>query len=64
MDASEATLSAVTYLRSQRKIYSEDFAFVFGNIKVAPMKHRPIKQLKLQAAVRTDRLREEIVQEY
>ena len=41
-DASEDTMCAVAYLRSQPKEYSADLAFVIGNCRVAPMGHLSI----------------------
>ena len=38
-DASEDTMCAVAYLRSQPKEYSADLAFVIGKCSVAPMRH-------------------------
>ena len=41
-DASEDTMCAVAYLRSQPKEYSADLAFVIGKCRVAPMRHLSI----------------------
>ena len=50
-DASEDTMCAVAYLRSQTKEYSADLAFVFGKCRVAPMRHLSVPRFELQAAV-------------
>ena len=63
-DASEDTMCAVAYLRSQPKEYSADLAFVIGKCRVAPMRHLSIPRLELQAAVMTVRLKEQIVKEH
>ena len=63
-DASEDTMCAVAYLRSQPKEYSADLAFVIGKCRVAPMRHLSIPQLELQAAVMAVRLKEQIVKEH
>ena len=55
-DASEDTMCAVAYLRSQPKEYSADLAFVIGKCRVAPMRHLSITRLELQAAVKAVRL--------
>ena len=44
-NASEDTMCAVAYLRSQLKEYSADLAFFIGKCRVAPMR------LELQATV-------------
>ena len=49
-DASEDTMCAVAYLRSQPIEYSADLAFVIGKCIVAPMRHLSIPRLELQAA--------------
>ena len=38
-DASEHTMCAVAYLRSQPKEYSADLAFVIGKCRVVPIRH-------------------------
>ena len=63
-DASEDTMCAVAYLRSQPKEYSADLAFVIGKCRVAPMRHLSIPRLELQAAVLAVRLKEQIVKEH
>ena len=63
-DASEDTMCAVAYLRSQPKKYSADLAFVIGKCRVAPMRHLSIPRLELQAAVMAVRLKEQIVKEH
>ena len=63
-DASEDTMCAAAYLRSQPKEYSADLAFVIENCRVAPMRHLSIKRLELQAAVMALRLKEQIVKEH
>ena len=63
-DASEDTMCAVAYIRSQPKEYSADLAFVIGKCRVAPMRHLSIARLELQAAVMAVRLKEEIVKEH
>ena len=63
-DASEDTMCAVAYLRSQPKEYSADLAFVIGKCSVAPMRHLSIPRLELQAAVMAVRLKEQIVKEH
>ena len=61
-DASEDTMCAVAYLRSQPKEYSTDLAFVIG--RVAPMRYLSIPRLELQAAVMAVRLKEEIIKKH
>ena len=63
-DASEDTMCAVAYLRSQPKEYAADLAFVIGKCRVAPMRHISIPRLELQAAVMAVRLKEQIVKEH
>ena len=63
-DASEDTMFAVVYLRSQQKEYSADLAFVIGKSRGAPMRHLSIPRLELQAAVMAVRLKEQIVKEH
>ena len=63
-DASEDTMCAVAYLRSQPKEYSSGLAFVIGKCRVAPMLHLSIPRLELQAAVMAVRLKEQIVKEH
>ena len=63
-DASEDTMCAVAYLRSQPKEYSADLAIVIGKCRVAPMRHLSIPRLELQAAVMAVRLKEQIVKEH
>ena len=63
-EASEDTMCAVAYLRSQPKKYSADLAFVIGKCRVAPMRHLSIPRLELQAAVIAVRLKEQIVKEH
>ena len=63
-EASEVTMCAVAYLRSQSKQYSADLAFVIGKFRVAPMRHLSIPRLELQAAVMAVRLKEQIVKEH
>ena len=63
-DASEDTMCAVVYLRSQSKEYSVDLAFVIGKCRVAPMRHFSIPRLELQEAVMAMRLKEQIVEEH
>ena len=63
-DASEDTMCAAAYLRSQPKEYSADSAFVIGKCRVAPMRHLSIPRLELQAAVMAVRLKEQIVKEH
>ena len=43
-DASEDTMCAVAYLRSQAKEYSADLSFVIGKCRVAPMRHLSIQR--------------------
>ena len=63
-DASEETMCAVAYLRSNPKEYSADLASVIGKCRVAPMRHLSIPRLELQAAVMAARLKEQIVKEH
>ena len=63
-DASEDTMCAVAYLRSQPKEYSAELAFVIGKCRVAPMRHLSIPRLELQAAVMAVRFKEQIVKEH
>ena len=63
-DASENTMCAVAYLRSQPKKHSADLTFVIGKCRVAPMRHLSIPRLELQAAVMAVRLKEQIVNEH
>ena len=63
-DASEDTMCAVAYLRSQPKEHSADLAFVIGKCRVTPMNYLSIPQLELQAAVMAVRLKEQIVKEH
>ena len=63
-DASEDTMCAVAYLRSQQKQYSADLAFVIRKCRVAPMRHLSIPRLELQAAIMAVRLKEQIVKEH
>ena len=63
-DASEDTMCAVAYLRSQPKKYLADLAFVIGECRVAPMRHLSIPRLELQTAVMAVRLKEQIVKEH
>ena len=63
-DASEGTMCAVAYLRSQPKEYSADLAFVIGKCRVAPMRHLSIPRLEMQAAAMAVRLKEQIVKEH
>ena len=63
-DASEDTMCAVAYLRSQPKQYSADLAFIIGKCRVAPMKHLSMPRLELQAAVMAVRLKEQIVKQH
>ena len=63
-DASEDTISAVTYLRSQPKEQSADLAFVIGKCRVAPIRHLSIPRQELQAAVMAVRLKEQIAKEH
>ena len=63
-DASEDTMCAVAYLRSQPKEYSAVLAFVIGKCRVAPMRHLSIPRLELQAAFMAVRLKEQIVKEH
>ena len=60
-DATEETMCAVAYLRSQPEEYSADLAFVIGKCRVAPMRRLSIPRLELQAAVMGVRLKEQIV---
>ena len=60
-DASEDTMCAAAYLRSQPKENSADLAFVIGKCRMAPMRHLSIPRLELQAANMTVRLKEQIV---
>ena len=62
-DASEDTMCAVAYLRSQPKEYSADLAFIIEKCREAPKRHLPIPRLELQAAVMVVRLKEQIVKE-
>ena len=55
-DASEDTICAVAYLRSQLKEYPADLAFVIGMCRVAPMRHLSIPRLEFQAVVMEVRL--------
>ena len=50
-DASELTLSAVSYLRIEQIDESVSVAFVIGKARVAPIKRMTIPNLELQAAV-------------
>ena len=50
-DASEDTMCAMAYLRSQPKQRSAYLAFLIGKCRVAPMGHLSIPRLELQAAV-------------
>ena len=63
-DASEDTMCAVAYLRSQPKEYSVNLAIVIGKCRVPPMRHLSIPRLELQAAVTAVRLKEQIVKEH
>ena len=63
-DASEDTMCAVAYLRSQPKEYSADLTVVIGKCRVAPIRHLSIPRLELQAAVMAVRLKEQIVKEH
>ena len=63
-DASEDTMCAVAYIRSQPKEYSTDLAFVIGKCRVAPMRHLSIQRLDFQAAVMALRLKEQMLKEY
>ena len=63
-DASEDTMCAVAYLRSQPKEYSSGLAFVIGKCRITPMRHLSIPRLELQAAVMAVRLKEQIVKEH
>ena len=63
-DASEDTMCAVAYLRSQAKEYSADLTFVIGKCRVVPMRHLSIQRLELQAAFMAVRLKEQIVKEH
>ena len=63
-DASEDTMCAVAYLRSQPKEYSAHLAFVVGKCRVAPMRHLSIPRLELQAAVMAVWLKEQIVKKH
>ena len=63
-DASEDTMCAVAYLRSQAIEYSADLTFVIGKCRVAPMRHLSIQRFELQAAVMAVRLKEQIVKEH
>ena len=63
-DASEVTMCAMAYLRSQLKKYPADLAFVIGKSWAAPMRHLSIPRLELQAAVMAVRLKEQIVKEH
>ena len=56
-DASENTMCAVAYLRSQPKEYSADLAFGIGKCRLAPMRQISIPRLELQAAVMAVRLK-------
>ena len=46
-DASENTMCAEAYLRSQPKEHSVDLAYVIGKCRVAPMRHLSIPRLEL-----------------
>ena len=61
-DASEDTMCAVDYLRSQPNEYSANIAFVIGEFRVASMSHLSIP--RLQAAVMAVRSKEQIVREH
>ena len=63
-DASEDTMCAVAYLRSQPKEYSSGLAFVIRKCRIAPMRHLSIPRLELQAAVMAVRLKEQIVKKH
>ena len=63
-DASEDTMCAVAYLRSQPKEYSADLAFVIGKYRAAPMRHLSTPRLELQAPAMAVRLKEQIVKEH
>ena len=63
-DASEDTMCAVAYLRSQPKEYPAGMAYVIGKCRVAPMRHLSIPQLELQAAVMAAKLKEQVVKEH
>ena len=60
-DASEDTMCAVAYLRSQPKEYSADLTFVIGKCRVAPIGPLSLPRMELQAAVMTVRLKDQIV---
>ena len=62
-DASEHTMCAVAYLRSNAKEQSAEVSFVIGKCRVAPMRHMSIPRLELQAAVMAVRLKEQEVKE-
>ena len=63
-DASEDTMCAVPYLRSQSKKYSADLAFVLGKCRLSPMRHLSIPRWELQATVLAVKLKEQIVKEH
>ena len=63
-DASEDTMCAVAYRRSQPKEYSADLAFVIGKCRGEPMRHLSIPRLELQSAVMAVSLKEQIVKEH
>ena len=63
-DASEDTMCAVAYLRSQSKEYSADLAFVIGKCRVEPMRYLSIPRLESEAAVMAVRFKEQIVKEH
>ena len=63
-DASEDTMCAVAYLRSQPKEYSSGLAFVIGKCTIAPRRHLLIPRMEMQAAVMAVRLKKQIVKEH
>ena len=63
-DASEDTMCAVAYLRSQPKKNSADLNFVIEKNRVAPIRHLSITLSGLQAADMAVRLKEQIVKEH
>ena len=62
-DAAEDTMCRVAYQGSQPKDCTSDLAFFIGKTRVAPMRHRSIPRLELQAALMAVGLKEQIVKE-
>ena len=61
-DSSQDVFCAVAFVRAQLvSSHQTDLAFVFGKVRVAPMKALSIPKLELQAALLATRLKEEIL---